>query len=334
MRARGETEGVAANNQAAPGITHRPQQPSGEGIRVNDAWRHYIQWAQVNKSSWRDDIRRYERHLKPDLGNRPMGEIKAWEIQGIMTRLQGTITRLGNSYKPATVRQVLMLIKRLFNWSLEQELYEGVNPAARVKLKPFDNRQTRALKPEQLSRLLKYLDTWGNERAGLVIRFALYSGKRRGEILSLTWNNVDLEKGMVTFIAANTKNNRTQILPVNQECLKILYRCLEIKTCCLVFPGDTAKRYTGFDNIWKRLRVRLGIECRFHDLRHTFATYLASSGKVDIYTLQKLLGHQDITMTQRYAHLFNHALKRGVDVADSLFNQFKEGRGDDIPTQT
>ena len=58
---------------------------------------------------------------------------------------------------------------------------------------------------------------------------------------------------------------------------------------------------------------------RFHDLRHTYASYLASSGKVDIYTLKELLGHSDIKMTMRYAHLINGALKKAACVADEVF---------------
>jgi integrase len=59
---------------------------------------------------------------------------------------------------------------------------------------------------------------------------------------------------------------------------------------------------------------------RFHDLRHTFASYLASSGQVDIYTLKELLGHKSLTMTQRYAHLINGTLKKAISVADKAFN--------------
>jgi len=75
----------------------------------------------------------------------------------------------------------------------------------------------------------------------------------------------------------------------------------------------------GFNSIWKRIKRRAGLSTRFHDLRHTYASYLASSGKVDIYILKELLGHSTIEMTQRYAHLVNGALKKAVGVADEVF---------------
>ena len=76
-----------------------------------------------------------------------------------------------------------------------------------------------------------------------------------------------------------------------------------------------------YHSIWVRIKAKAKLrECiRPHDLRHTFASRLASSGEVDIFTLQNLLGHKTISMTKRYAHLMDDALKRGICVADKVF---------------
>ncbi len=84
-------------------------------------------------------------------------------------------------------------------------------------------------------------------------------------------------------------------------------------------PGWKTIDPKGFNSIWKRIRKKAGITIRFRDLRHTYASYLASSGKVDIYTLKELLGHSDIKMTQRYAHLINRALRKTANVVDEVF---------------
>jgi hypothetical protein len=74
--------------------------------------------------------------------------------------------------------------------------------------------------------------------------------------------------------------------------------------------------------LWARIRKQAKISkgFRFHGLRHTFASYLASSGELDLYTLQKLLNHQTPEMTQRYAHLLDEALRRGANVADRMIS--------------
>ena len=184
----------------------------------------------------------------------------------------------------------------------------------------FDNSVTNPLSKSGLKSLKAVLESWENERAVLIIKFALYSGKRRGEILSMTWDNVDMENRLLSLKATNTKSKKNQTVPLNNLCMSILYRCRELKVSDLVFPSGNGIYYSGFDCIWKRIRKRAGLQgFRFHDLRHTYASYLASSGKVDIYTLKELLGHSDIKMTQRYAHLINGALRRAVNVADEVF---------------
>ncbi len=225
-----------------------------------------------------------------------------------------------NLYAPATIKQVLVLTKRIFNWSIKQGYYLGSNPCNSIEMPSFDNRVTNPLSKDGLKSLMVALEAWKNERAVLVIKFALYSGKRRGEILNLPWNSVDFENRTLTLQAANIKSKKTQSIPLNNHCIVILKRCRELKISDLVFPSSTGNYFKSFDTAWKNIHKKAGIPTtRFHDLRHTFASYLASSGKVDIYTLKELLGHSTIEMTQRYAHLVNGALRRAVEVADEVF---------------
>ena len=91
--------------------------------------------------------------------------------------------------------------------------------------------------------------------------------------------------------------------------------------CPYAFPNNKGERRVSFYKIWSRIRDAAAIpkQFRFHGLRHTFASYLASSGEVDLYTLQKLLNQQTPQMTQRYAHLLDRALRRGANVGDKVF---------------
>lgn len=280
---------------------------------IADIWPHYLTWAKIHKRSWDMDKSRYNNFLKDPLGKLHMDTIKPFHVQAILNKMY-------SNYKPASVKQVLMLVKRLFNWSIEQGLYEGKNPCKVIKIPKFDNRVTNTLSRNGLKRLEDTLETWThNEIPVLIIRYALYSGKRKCEILNLKWSDVNLENGFVTY--RNTKSGATQSLPLNKRCSDILIRAGEIKTSDYVFPSRTGTKYYygGIDKCWRLIRKKAGISIRFHDLRHTYASYLASSGKVDIYTLKELLGHSTLEMTQRYAHLINGALQKAACVADEVF---------------
>lgn len=283
------------------------------------AFEKYISWAKMNKKTWTNDRTRWSKHISSELGSRKMDSITPSHIVSLIGAMHQKITGKGTSYKPATIKQVLILTKRLFNWAIEQEIYYGTNPAAKIKSPRFDNRINNPLNREGVAGLLNILSTWDNERASLIVKFALYSGRRRGEILSLKWSDINLESNFVTFQGATTKNGTTQTLPLNKHCQQVLAQCKELKVSDYVFPTSQGKFYVGFDCIWQRIKKKAGLSIRFHDLRHTYASFLASSGEVDIYTLKELLGHKSLDMTQRYAHLINGSLRKAVNVADNVF---------------
>ena len=277
-------------------------------LTLSHAWEKFLPWAMTNKKSWKEDQSRWTHHVEPHLALKRLSRITPADIQGLLDRMPG--------HAPATRKQVLALVKRLFNWSIKAGLYDGPNPALRVEAPRFDNSRTNPLTQEALVKMLEGLEAFGNKHFRLVVLYALFSGKRRGEILKLEWKDVDLVNGIVTY--RNTKSGSTQALPMNESCRGLLKEAKELapqsavlssgspKETAWVFPCSTGAYYHSFDATWRRFRKRYGLEgYRFHDLRHTFASYLASSGQVDIYTLKELLGHKSLTMTQRYAHLIN-----------------------------
>jgi integrase len=274
------------------------------------AWDRYIAYAKTAKVSWRDDLSRWNHHVITQLNPAtPMNKVTSSDINRVLDVMRDT-------HAPATVKQVLTLIRRVFNWSIKQGLYLGTNPCSRVESPRFDNRVTNVMSAEGLAEFIDTVNGCPNERFRLVVLFALFTGKRRGEILKLQFKDVDIDKGLVTYQGLTTKNGNTHTLPISQSGLRIILRCLEIRICDLVFPADTGEYYHSFDKTWHRFKKTHKLSFRFHDLRHQFATVLASSGKVDIYTLKELLGHKTLEMTQRYAHLTNDSLQKAVNVMD------------------
>jgi len=287
---------------------------------LSDILNKYLAWAKANKKTWKEDQDRWMHHVEPQLKNMRMDKVTVLDIERVLDKMRGSENRRGRPYAPQTIKHVLILQKRVFNWAIRRDLYTGPNPCLKVKAPKFDNRVNNILSKSELTRLLSVLDSWENQRGALVVKFALFTGKRRGEILSLKWEDIDLQNRLMTFQGMSTKNGKSQTLPIGQMAYNVLLVAKELRICDEVFSSKNGPYSpNGFNSIWRRIRKRAGISIRFHDLRHTYASYLASSGKVDISTLKELLGHSTIEMTQRYAHLVNGALKRAVCVADEVF---------------
>ena len=160
---------------------------------------------------------------------------------------------------------------------------------------------------------------------------ALYTGMRRGELFRLKWQDIDFERGFIHI--RNPKCGVDQTIPLNDAARHVLESIYRTDSP-YVFPGRSGGQRTDIHHQVNRIKERAGLPKDFrslHGLRHVYASMLASSGKVDMYTLQKLLTPKSPQMTQRYAHLRDEALKRAADNAGELVSQAREkGKGDEI----
>jgi integrase len=132
---------------------------------------------------------------------------------------------------------------------------------------------------------------------------ALNTGCRRGELFGLTW--ADVEGGVVTIHGTSAKSGQTRHIPMNREARQVIsaWRPVDAKPGGYVFANGEKGGLTTIKTAWAPLLKRAAIEAfRFHDLRHTFASNLVMAG-VDLNTVRELLGHADLKMTLRYAHL-------------------------------
>lgn len=284
---------------------------------IDTIWKEYLSYAKDNKKSWMDDQSRWEFHIKAALSGKRMDEIIPLDVQKVISDMKSK-----RHYAPATIRQILMLVKRLYNWSSEMGLYEGINPAAKIKPPRINNEVTECLTKSQISRLMQTLDNWINQRVALLIKFTLFTGLRRGEVWALKWEDVDIENGVIKL--KDTKGGKDELLPISDEAIKTIHkakRLLPTPNCPYVFPNKWGRKRSSFGNTWTYIKEAADLphSFRFHGLRHTFASYLASSGKVSQYTLQKLLTHKSPQMTQRYAHLFDQTLRDGANLLPTLF---------------
>lgn len=200
----------------------------------------------------------------------------------------------------------------------------------------------RALSPEEEGRLLEAIPTLRSVLVGTFVRVALMTGMRSGEIISLTWAQVDLPHRVITVGRAKTSSGTGRQIPMNQELAEVLSthaewftkRFKETKGSDYLFPWgspfptDPARPTTTIKKGWENLRAKAGVSCRLHDLRHTAATKMAEAG-IPESTMLSLMGHMSRAMLERYSHI-RMAAKR--DAVESLTTRPKAPKPEVVST--
>ncbi|HEY9081180.1 tyrosine-type recombinase/integrase [Magnetovibrio sp.] len=203
--------------------------------------------------------------------------------------------------KPATALRELTVLKAILNKAFREEYLAQVPPFPRIKVEPG---RCRWLTVEEEQRLLMA----GKPHLRALIGFAVDTGGRKSELLKLDWQNVDLDRGFVTF--RKTKNGEDRTVRLTDRAKRIL-QGLKPKASGPVFTyrGQAIKDVkTAFGRACKRAEVE---DFRFHDLRHTFASRLVQQG-VSLYEVMHLTGHKSFEMVQRYAHLAPDFQERAI----------------------
>lgn len=248
------------------------------------------------------------KHLLPYFGGRVLAEITPKLISAYKA------TRYEKGAAPATLNKELGLMKSAFNVAIREWEWCRENPVRRIAMEQVHNQIDRWLTADEEKRLLDASPTWLKE----IILFALNTGMRRGEILSLQWRDVDFSRGVL--IVMKSKNRERRTIPLNSKAFEPLMAKQAGLPGGFVFPSASGTRINA-QNLLRAFYAalsRAGIEnFRFHDLRHTFATRLAQAG-VDLYKVQRLLGHKTSAMTQRYAHHSPESLREGVLILDRM----------------
>ncbi len=288
---------------------------------------HYAPWAKVERKTGLETIKRLNFNFR-HLMELPLKEIYPWMIEKWCAeqRKAGKVATTINR-DVATLRTV---ISKAVAWN-----WLEVSPLMKLKPLKIDNRaKVRYLSEDEEKRLFFALqerdkqavlkrDSGNQWRAARgynllpsleqqvfsdyltpMVLLAIHTGLRRGELFDLCWDYVDLNKATLTVAGDKAKSGKTRHVPLNS---KALYALKAWREQCssneLVFPGKEGQRMDNVRKSWASVLKSAGItHFRWHDLRHHFASKLVMAG-VDLNTVRELLGHADLTVTLRYAHL-------------------------------
>jgi integrase len=270
-----------------------------------------------------------EKYILPEFGSLKINSITKREVEKFHASFSET---------PIMGNRLLRLLKTMFNTAISWDIV-AKNPTQDIKNFP-EHKRERYLSDNELKKLFEVL----NEEEMVdtmnvnAVKLILLTGSRKGEVLSARWEDFNLETGVWLKPAILTKQNKNTYTPLNGEVLEIV-KAMKKK----ITPDDqisstgkkiiSTKEYLFFNprlgahlqdikRFWARICDKAEIKnAKIHDLRHTFASILVSNG-VGLEVIGKLIGHSNVTTTQRYAHLANNALKQATDMlADKVMKK-------------
>jgi len=235
------------------------------------------------------DDNRFDNYIKPIFGDKEPKDIIPLDVDRLRLKLLKTKA-------PGTVKNVLELLRRITNFAEKKNLCEGLNFT--IEMPKVASLKTEDLTPEQLTGLLEVIQKADNIQAANMMKLALFTGMRRGEMFKLKWDHIDFDRGFINLI--DPKGGPDQKIPLSDTARELLQSHPKTKSQ-FVFPGRGGRQRTDIKHQVNRIKKKAGLPKDFrplHGLRHVYASMLASSGKVDMYTLQKLLTHNSPIMTK------------------------------------
>jgi integrase len=261
------------------------------------------------QGSIREDLSMLKNYIRPALRSKRVNSVRRRDIERLHQSLKAT---------PYRANRVLALLSKMFSLAVQWD-WRADNPCKGIK-KFREEKRDRWLKTGELRRLTDALDRSANYQAADAVRLLILTGARKGEVLKAEWTQIDFERGVWTKPSAHTKQKRTEHVPLSAAALALLSSLRERDPAGrYLFPGDKpGEPRRDIRRFWPQICRDAGLEgVRIHDLRHTFASHLVSSG-TSLEMVGRLLGHTQAATTMRYAHLADDPLREAANKFGSI----------------
>jgi integrase len=277
----------------------------------------------------------WERYLGelPESAKKPHGAERTkapggvdWERRhlGEITHEQVSRLRLdlGEKVGRTTANRVIELLRAMYNFAKKQRLYQGENPAAGNGKFHLPSRE-RYLQADEANKFFKALDSHQDQDFADFVRVALYTGARRGNVLRMRWDEVNLDGARWTLSGERMKNGENLTVPLVSETVAVLRRRAEKKNGAeWVFPGNNPAGHMGPPKKkWKKLAAAAEVpDLHFHDLRRSLGSWMASNGANTVLTM-RALGHKTIDAALIYQRLAADPVREAMQKAVSAIAQ-------------
>lgn len=281
-----------------------------------------------------DQVSMLRKLVEPEWGARKVSEITETDVNRLLAKIAAGRSRprkeqpkrkrkkplAGARPTPVRANRVGEVLRKMFNLAIKPWGMRADNPAQGF-VRNIENEREVFLTIEQIERLVAAMDRHPNQHAADLIRFILLTGARKGEARMARPDQFNLELGIWTKKASTTKQRKMHRVPLSNAAVAFL------RTRLASLPADSEWLFPGKINekpiedvrrFWTDIQKRAGLQgVRIHDLRHTFASLLASGG-MSLPMIGKLLGHSSPRTTQRYAHLLDDPVRQGANKVGEL----------------
>jgi integrase len=303
---------------------------------IKDLYEKYMDEHAIHKkaSSVRNDVVYWKKHILPKIGNKYVCEITCGDISKIHKEIAKEVNLKGQ-FKTVTANRVLEVLKKAFNLAEDWEWRpEGSNPCRKTK-KFIERPRRRYLSVQECISLYKVLQNYlqnenyhARQTANLVL-LLLYTGARRGELLTAKWSYIFPERGVLAL--PDSKANRPQDIQLSNEAMGVLeqIRTDQQKNGTVgeyIFDGHIKGQHLKDEGRqWDNIRIQAGlVDFRMHDLRHSFASFMAMTTGSQLM-IKEALRHSDSKTSERYTHLFNDPLRLAVGQTTAKLHEVMSG---------
>lgn len=298
----------------------------------------YFKTTEAKRHTLSETIERYIKHVLPTkpksahdqttqlnwwkaaIGDHVLADVTPSLIGEQRDKLASGVTSNGNKRTPATVNRYLAALSHMFTIAVKEWGWIAENSLSKVTKLKEPRGRVRYLLEDEREALLKRCRESDNSCLYLVVVLALSTGARRMELLGLCWEDVDLNRKTITL--HHTKNNERRVLPLEGHALDLMKQHAKVRRIDtkLIFPSRKGIIPMNIRQVWVTALKRAEIEdFRFHDLRHSAASYLAMNG-ASLAEIAEVLGHKTLQMVKRYAHLSDaHTAKVVASMNDKIF---------------
>lgn len=277
----------------------------------------FLQWSGLHKRSFVRDGQ-FIKHLQSFFGNIPLYRITRKSTEDYMAWRSKQTKQGGKPISMSTINKEIACLKRIFNKAIEWGKARE-NPVSRIEMFRIEEKKPRFLSEEEFNKLMEFAP----EPLKPIILVAVFTGMRRGEILNLIWKDIKFDLGLIYVV--HTKGRKTREIPMAKVVKDLLWRLKKKSKSEHVFADRDGKPYKEAVRYWFDKAVRdSGIkDCSFHVLRHTFASNLVKCN-VNLKIIQELLGHCNLNVTMKYAHISPGLKQQAVQMLNSDFRVGKK----------
>lgn len=260
----------------------------------------YMVWRKAEKKHVVQDQNRYDKHIKPVFGALPIAHITTDRLNKFKDDKLAVLA-------PSSVKKLFVLMRAAINHAILNKKYKGPNPVdAQAGFSPpeEDNKAKRFLTKEEAEKLLAELAKRSQQLHDMAY-VALHTGLRPTEIFGLKGADIDEQNSLAIFVA---KGGAEEKVYLSKKILDVLLQ-YRTRPDALLFPDTNGNRYQNVPDTFGRAVKALGMDSDdnkqrviFHTLRHTYASWLAQSGKMTLVELKEAMRHKRIETTMRYVH--------------------------------